>query len=160
MADVKIDVEQVNSIASSLKTKGNKILLLYKENCESALQMSAECLQLSGLDPDTLFKSLEQIYSKVNDRLIDLADFLTNTIVSEYNSLNTAVVKSFNEEFANEVSHILGLTNSSGVGSSKSLKQIDSNSNNSESLRHAVNNSKKTNRSVSGGSRRIINIPR
>ena len=59
------------------------ILTEYKQNCIPALNMSTECLQLSGLDTTEFFKALESIYTKLNERITEFSDFLTNTVAVE-----------------------------------------------------------------------------
>lgn len=111
-----INSDQITSIASSMKTKGDNILTEYKQNCIPALNMSTECLQLSGLDTTEFFKALESIYTKLNERISEFADFLTNTVAVEYDFTSKAIAASFNEEFANEISGLLGIS-VGGVGS-------------------------------------------
>ena len=110
-----INSEQITSIASSMKTKGDNILTEYKQNCTTALNMSTECLQLSGLDTTEFFKALESIYTKLNERITEFSDFLTNTVAAEYDFTSKAIVASFNDEFANEMASLLGLTVGGGA---------------------------------------------
>lgn len=117
-----INSDQITSIASSMKTKGDNILTEYKQNCIPALNMSTECLQLSGLDTTEFFKALEFIYTKLNERITEFSDFLTNTVAVEYDFTSKAIAASFNEEFANEISGLLGISvggigSAAGVGS-------------------------------------------
>ena len=110
-----INSDQITSIASSMKTKGDNILTEYKQNCIPALNMSTECLQLSGLDTTEFFKALESIYTKLNERITEFSDFLTNTVAVEYDFTSKAIVASFNDEFANEMASLLGLTVGGGA---------------------------------------------
>ena len=110
-----INSDQITSIASSMKTKGDNILTEYKQNCIPALNMSTECLQLSGLDTTEFFKALESIYTKLNERITEFSDFLTNTVAVEYDFTSKAIAASFNDEFANEMASLLGITVGGGA---------------------------------------------
>ena len=110
MASTYINSEQITTIASNLKTKGDHILNQYKSDCTTALNMSTECLQLSGLDTTEFFKALESIYAKLNDRITQFADFLTNKVAAEYDFTSQAITVSFNNEFANDISSLLGIS--------------------------------------------------
>jgi hypothetical protein len=102
--------DELTALANSLKSKGENINNEYKNNCSQALSMSTECLQASGLNTAEFFHSLDSIYAKLNQRINEVSDFLTNVVVAEYQALNDALVNNFNNKFANEMSGVLGLT--------------------------------------------------
>ena len=102
--------DELTALANSLKSKGENINNEYKNNCSKALSMSTECLQASGLNTAEFFQSLDSIYAKLNERINEVSDFLTNVVVAEYQALNDALVNNFNNKFANEMSGVLGLT--------------------------------------------------
>ena len=110
MSGTYIDSEHLVELANKLKSKGNEILNQDKENCVSALEMSNNCLQMSGLDTSEFAKLMDQIYSNVNERISGLADFLVNTVVPEYDTTAKAIGSSFNDGFANSIAGILGPT--------------------------------------------------
>ena len=116
MASVSINSEQITSVANSLKSKGEQILNQYKGDCASALQMSSQCLQLSGLDMEQIFRSMENVYSKVNDRISNLSDFLINNIAAEYDALSQTITNSFNNDFANEFGALIGVGGGNNIG--------------------------------------------
>lgn len=136
MANVYINSEQITSIASSLKSKGNSIVKEYKSNCTSALEMSKDCIQLSGLNTDEFFKALDNVYQKLNDKLAEFADFLTNTVAAEYDITSQAIVSSFNDDFADEISKLLGVSVSDG--SPVVLGKVQTASSNASSVKQAT----------------------
>ena len=82
--------EELTALANGLKSKGENILNTYKGDCSQAIQLSSECLQVSGLSSANFLEALEKIYSQVNDRLASFADFLTNVVVQEYAAVSEA----------------------------------------------------------------------
>ena len=105
--------EELTALANGLKAKGENILNAYKNECSQAIQLSSECLQVSGLSSANFLEALEKIYSQVNNRLASFADFLTRVVVQEYAAVSEAIVKNFNSDFANEISGLLGISVSS-----------------------------------------------
>ena len=110
--------EELTALANGLKSKGENILNTYKGDCSQAIQLSSECLQVSGLSSANFLEALEKIYSQVNDRLASFADFLTNVVVQEYAAVSEAIVKNFNTDFANEISGLLGIPIAVGLHAS------------------------------------------
>ena len=102
--------DELTALAQSLKSKGESINMQYRSRCSEALSMSTECLQASGLNTAEFFEALDSIYAKINQRINEVSDFLTNVVVAEYQALNDAIVSNFNNNFANEMSGVLGLT--------------------------------------------------
>ena len=111
-----INGDELTALANSLKAKSENILSTYKGDCSQAIQMSSECLQLSGLNTTEFFQALEKIYTQVNERIAAFADFLTNVVVAEYNAVSEAITNSFNTEFAMEISNLLGIGVISSIG--------------------------------------------
>lgn len=111
-----INGDELTALANSLKSKSENILSTYKGDCSQAIQMSSECLQLSGLNTTEFFQALEKIYTQVNERIASFADFLTNVVVAEYNAVSEAITNSFNNEFANEISSLLGISVTASIG--------------------------------------------
>ncbi len=111
-----INGDELTALANSLKSKSENILSTYKGDCSQAIQMSSECLQLSGLNTTEFFQALEKIYTQVNERIASFADFLTNVVVAEYNAVSEAITNSFNTEFASEISSLLGISVTASIG--------------------------------------------
>lgn len=109
MASAYIDAEQLSAISASIKTKGEIILSAYRSDTMSALQLGRECLQINGVNLENLFKSLEDIYVKINGRLSELADFLKNNVASSYEELAQALQVNFNGEVGETISSLLGI---------------------------------------------------
>ena len=107
--------DELTALAKSLKSKGENILNTYKVDCSQAIQLSSECLQISGLSSANFLEALEKIYTQVNNRLVSFADFLTNVVVQEYTAVSEAIVNNFNSNFANEMSGLLGITVAVGL---------------------------------------------
>ena len=111
-----INGDELTALANSLKAKSENILSTYKGDCAAAIQMSSECLQLSGLNTTEFFQALEKIYTQVQERIASFADFLTNVVVAEYNAVSEAITNSFNTEFASEISSLLGISVTASIG--------------------------------------------
>lgn len=111
-----INSDELTALANSLKAKSENILSTYKGDCAQAIEMSSDCLQLSGLNTTEFFQALEKIYTQVNERIATFADFLTNVVVAEYNAVSEAITNSFNIEFASEISNLLGIGITSSIG--------------------------------------------
>lgn len=104
-----INGDELTALANGLKAKSENILNSYKGDCSQAIQMSSECLQLSGLNTADFFQALEKIYTQVNERINSFADFLTNVVVAEYSAVAEAISNNFNGNFASEISSLLGI---------------------------------------------------
>ena len=89
----KLDLPEIISIANFLKEKSEKIYNEYKTNCTPAMELSKECLALSGLNTDECFQTLDEIYRKLHERLLGFSDFLINDIVGGYTALSESLVK-------------------------------------------------------------------
>ena len=126
MSTITINSEQITSIANGLKSKGEQILTQYKDTCESALQMSTGCLQMTGLDTEQFFKGLESVYTKLNERVEALSEFLINSVAADYDALSQAITSSFNNDFANEFSALIGIGGIGKNGNSYTIQPIKS----------------------------------
>ena len=57
------------------------------------MELSKDCIELSGLNTTEYFNMLDDIYNKLNERLLKFSDFLINDIVAEYTTLSERAVK-------------------------------------------------------------------
>lgn len=85
---------EITSIANNLKAKSEQIYNEYKTNCSPAMELSKDCIQLSGLNTIEYFQMLDDIYQKLNERLLKFSEFLITDIVGEYTTLSERAVKS------------------------------------------------------------------
>jgi hypothetical protein len=85
---------EITSIANSLKSKAEQIYNEYKSNCTPAMELSKDCISLSGVNPVEYFQMIEDIYKKLNERLLKFSEFLITDIVAEYTTLSERTVKS------------------------------------------------------------------
>lgn len=85
---------EITSIANNLKTKSEQIYNEYKTNCTPAMELSKDCIELSGLNTTEYFNVLDDIYNKLNERLLKFSEFLIIDIVAEYTTLSERAVKS------------------------------------------------------------------
>lgn len=85
---------EITSIANNLKAKSEQIYNEYKTNCSPAMELSKDCIQLSGLNTTEYFQMLDDIYQKLNERLLKFSEFLITDIVGEYTTLSERAVKS------------------------------------------------------------------
>lgn len=85
---------EITSIANNLKSKSEQIYNEYKTNCIPAMELSRDCIELSGLNTEEYFQMIDNIYQKLNERLLRFSDFLITDIVAEYTTLSERSVKS------------------------------------------------------------------
>ena len=85
---------EITSIANNLKSKSEQIYNEYKKNCAPMMDLSKECLEISGINTTEYFQMLDDIYKKLNERLLRFSEFLINDIVAEYTTLSERAVKS------------------------------------------------------------------
>lgn len=116
MADIYVNSEELKLIASGMKNKATIIMDAYQNDIVTALTMGSEALQISGLDTTTVLNSFNKIFTNINTRINTLADFLLTTVTNEYDEVSAAITNEFDNNFANEIAGILGI--SLGAGSS------------------------------------------
>lgn len=120
MADIYVNSEELKLIATGMKTKATSIMESYQNDASSAILMGSECLQISGLDTTTLLNSFNKIFTNLGTKINTLADFLSTTVANEYDSTTSAIANEFNNNFANEIAGILGISVGKGALSSGS----------------------------------------
>ena len=120
MADIYVNSEELKLIATGMKTKATSIMESYQNDASSAILMGSECLQISGLDTTTLLNSFNKIFTNLGTKINTLADFLSTTVANEYDSTTSAITNEFNNNFANEIAGILGISVGKGALSSGS----------------------------------------
>ena len=110
MADVYVNSEELREIAQSMKLKANNIMEAYQNEASAAILMGSESIQVSGLDTTALLNSLSKIFNNLNGRIVNLSDFLTNVVANEYDSVSIAIKNEFDNNFANEIAGLLGIS--------------------------------------------------
>lgn len=110
MNNIYVDSEQLLNCALNLKKDATNILTTFQNECSHAITAGNECLRVSGLDSSTINASLNKIFTKAYDQLMLLANFLATNVAQEYDLTTQAIAKSFNQEFANEIASLLGIT--------------------------------------------------
>ena len=110
MNNVYVDSEQLLNCALNLKKDATNILTTFQNECSHAITAGNECLKVSGLDSSSINASLNKIFTNTYDRLMLLANFLATNVAQEYDLTTQAIAKSFNQEFANEIASLLGIT--------------------------------------------------
>ena len=110
MNNVYVDSEQLLNCALNLKKDATNILTTFQNECSHAITAGNECLRVSGLDSSTINTSLNKIFTNTYDQLMLLANFLATNVAQEYDLTTQAIAKSFNQEFANEIASLLGIT--------------------------------------------------
>ena len=120
MADVYVNSDELREIAQNMKLKANNIMEAYQNEASAAILMGSESIQISGLDTTALLNSLSKIFNNLNGRIVNLSDFLTNVVANEYDSVSIAIKNEFDNNFANEISKLLGISViGTGVGGVK-----------------------------------------
>ena len=110
MNNVYVDSEQLLNCALNLKKDATNILTTFQNECSHAITAGNECLKVSGLDSSSINASLNKIFTNTYDQLMLLANFLATNVAQEYDLTTQAIAKSFNQEFANEIASLLGIT--------------------------------------------------
>ena len=110
MNNIYVDSEQLLNCALNLKKNATNILTTFQNECSHAITAGNECLRVSGLDSSAVNTSLNKIFTNTYDQLMLLANFLATNVAQEYDLTTQAIAKSFNQEFANEIASLLGIT--------------------------------------------------
>lgn len=110
MNNIYVDSEQLLNCALNLKKDATNILTTFQNECSHAITAGNECLRVSGLDSSAINTSLNKIFTNTYDQLMLLANFLATNVAQEYDLTTQAIAKSFNQEFANEIASLLGIT--------------------------------------------------
>ena len=110
MNNIYVDSEQLLNCALNLKKEATNILTTFQNECSHAITAGNECLRVSGLDSSAVNTSLNKIFTNTYDQLMLLANFLATNVAQEYDLTTQAIAKSFNQEFANEIASLLGIT--------------------------------------------------
>ena len=110
MNNIYVDSEQLLNCALNLKKDATNILTTFQNECSHAITAGNECLRVSGLDSSAVNTSLNKIFTNTYDQLMLLANFLATNVAQEYDLTTQAIAKSFNQEFANEIASLLGIT--------------------------------------------------
>lgn len=110
MADIYVNSEELKLIASGMKNKATIIMDAYQNDIVTALTMGSEALQISGLDTTTVLNSFNKIFTNINTRINTLADFLLTTVTNEYDEVSAAITNEFDNNFANEIAGLLGIS--------------------------------------------------
>ena len=119
---VSINVEQILDLAASIKSSGNEIIDIYNSNCKPAFELSKECIILSGLDFNQFEQQLESIYTKLGESIINCGDFLGN-VANNYNDISQVIVNRFNNDIAERIQAILGVSMITGNGISGTMTE-------------------------------------
>lgn len=115
----RVEGDELLKLSDSLKEKSENIYSTYRKACAPALEMSAKCLQTTGLDTAELINAFEEIYKKLHERLDEFATFLNDTVLAEYNAVQEAIVSNFNRNFGAEMAGILGISYQGPIASDK-----------------------------------------
>ena len=110
MADLYVNSDELKEVASSMKLKANNIMEAYQNEASAAILMGKESIQVSGLDTTELLNSLSKIFNNLNGRIISLSDFLNNVVANEYDNVSASIKNEFDNNFANEIAKILGIS--------------------------------------------------
>ena len=89
-----LNTVEITSIANSLKSKSEQIYNEYKTNCIPIIELSSECIQLSGINTAEYIQMLDTVYIKLNERLLRFSEFLLTDIVTKYTKLSEDSAKS------------------------------------------------------------------
>ena len=87
-----IDMKEIELIAIELKKKSSSIYSEFSTKCLPALKNGEECLKVSGVDVNYLYKELNTIYSNMSQSINLLGDVLINNVISKYKDFDNEVI--------------------------------------------------------------------
>ena len=122
MANVYVNSDELKQISQSIKTKSNNIIEAYQNEVSTAISSITETFQISSIDIEQIFNSLNKIFANLNTRINSLADFLINMVANEYDEVYSTMENEFNTKFADEMVKILGTTLTTGNIAEKLIK--------------------------------------
>ena len=106
-----VSTDDLKQVAKNLLSKKETIANIYKSKVETVLEESKEAVSASGVDFEEFKSTFSKVFSRVDTKLENLANALTNDIIPKYEGLNSYVGKSFNVDFANEMNSLLDRIN-------------------------------------------------
>ena len=106
-----ISIEEVKVVLNNLKAQNELIKNTFKNEIVNVLQLSESCLSVAGLDYSKIYDSLNETFTKVDERFINLINALDGVVIKNYNQTSDTVSKMFNNDFANQLSDLLDVNN-------------------------------------------------
>ena len=108
---VYVNVDELRGVANDLKTRKQAISDIYESKIKPALTSSEEAIVASGINFNDFIKTFNTIFNNLDGRLDNLVNVLNNKIIPNYDQLGSSIASSFNNDFASQMSNILGSNN-------------------------------------------------
>jgi hypothetical protein len=108
---ISVNIDELRSIASTIKTKNEELYNLYKTEFINILEESKSYIKVSGLDFSAMESSFKTLFTNLNTQMNELSDVITNSVIPNYEFGADAVVKMFNSEFASQMQELLSIVN-------------------------------------------------
>ena len=106
---VYVDLDELKEVANEIKTRKEAISSIYNSKIKPALKNSEEAIVASGLNFSDFTETFNTIFASLDGRLNNLVDVLDKKIIPNYSELSLNISNAFNNEFASEMSNILGM---------------------------------------------------
>ena len=108
---VNVNIDELKTIATTLKAKNEELYSLYKGEFSSILEDSKSCIKVSGLDFGSMQSSFNTLFTNLNTQLTNLSEVLTNKVIPNYENGAESLKNMFNSDFASAMQDILGEIN-------------------------------------------------
>ena len=102
-----VSTEELKQVSKNLADKKNQISEIYNLKLKNIMEESKDAIIASGLDFNDYKQSLGVAFSKIENKLDELSNVLSNQIIPQYENLDAYIGRAFNNEFASEMSAIL-----------------------------------------------------
>lgn len=106
---LKVNTEGLKSVAQDMNAKRDEIMNIYNGTLKQIIESSKECISTSGLDFDSVNFVFERTFKNLDTSISQLSDVLLNKIIPSYEELSAEIRYAFNNEFAEEMSNLLGI---------------------------------------------------
>lgn len=106
---LKVSTEGLKSVAQDMNSKKEEIMNIYNGTLKQIIESSKECISTSGLDFDAVNSVFARTFKNLDTSISQLSDVLLNKIIPSYEDLSSDIRYAFNNEFADEMSKLLGI---------------------------------------------------
>ena len=106
---IKISTEDLKAVSASLKSQRDTLTGIYKSEILPTMNKSASCFAVAGLNTSDISEAFKKTFNNIETNLNALIDLLDNNIIKSYSELSYAIQRMFTDDFANQLSELIGL---------------------------------------------------
>ena len=108
-----VRIDELEMAANDIKNKRDMILSIYETVIKKVLYQSEDYFVKSNQNYNDVENTFKDLFSKFDLSVTELTDLLTNKIIPNYQDLIISIRRSFNKQFASEMTELLGLEDNS-----------------------------------------------